>query len=251
MSDNKIQIKETVNESMVDLVNYLFVILNGLLNGDDAEERREFVTIGLSGGSLIKQLSKELIEQRDRFRPMSDKLRIIFCDERFVPLDHEDSTYHGYVKERLFDELTIKRENVFAIKADSSSVDECAKEYEARLSSLLNKNGAFDVLLLGMGPDGHTCSLFPGHKLFVERDKRLVAPIDDSPKPPPARVTLTLEYINKSSHLIFCTFGDSKADIIRKILKENDQTLPSACVQPSTSYGSLKWFIDTPAAKLL
>lgn len=250
-TDSVTNIAESVDESISNFVTYLHEIIVKLLSQRSSSGGQQFVTIGLSGGSLIKQLSTELIKRKETFGPLVPRLKFLFCDERFVPLNHEDSTYAGYVK--LFDELNIsKEENVYAIKADAESVEACAAEYETRLRPLLNSNHGFDILIMGMGPDGHTCSLFPGHKLFAERDKRLVAPISDSPKPPPSRVTLTLEHINKSSYLLFCAYGESKADMLRRILKEHDQSLPSACVQPdSPATGVLKWFIDRPAAKLL
>lgn len=239
-------IAESVDESIAIFVTYLHEIIRKLL-GQYTEG--QFVTIGLSGGSLIKQLSSELLKRKDTFGPLVPRLKFLFCDERFVPLNHEDSTYLGYAQ--LFAELGVAKENVYAIKADAESVEACAVDYEARLRPLLNANRAFDILIMGMGPDGHTCSLFPGHKLFTERDQRLVAPISDSPKPPPSRVTLTLEHINKSSYLLFCAYGESKAEMLRRIIKEQDRSLPSACVQPALPHGVLKWFIDRPAAKLL
>ena len=247
MADNQVtNIAESVDESISFFVTYLHEIIVKLLSQYTSGQ---FVTIGLSGGSLIKQLSTELIKRKETFSPLVPRLKFLFCDERFVPLNHEDSTYFGYVK--LFDELNISKENVYAIKADAESVEACAIDYETRLRPLLNSNQGFDILIMGMGPDGHTCSLFPGHKLFTENDKRLVAPISDSPKPPPSRVTLTLEHINKSSYLLFCAYGESKAEMLRRILKEHDKSLPSASVQPALPNGVLKWFIDRPAAKLL
>jgi 6-phosphogluconolactonase len=240
-----INVSNTIDESMKEFVDYLREIIIQQLNDND----KDFITIGLSGGSQIKQLSKELINQKQSFQQFVHKLRFIFCDERFVPLNHEDSTFNGYMREHLFEELGVSNEHVYTINASSSTVEECAVDYEQRLRTLLNKQtNAFDILILGMGPDGHTCSLFPGHALFTERDRRLVAPIRDSPKSPPQRVTLTLEYINKSKYVLFSTYGDSKAEIIKRILRDHDQTLPSGCVAPS---GTLKWFIDAPAAKLL
>jgi 6-phosphogluconolactonase len=212
---------------------------------------RKHITIGLSGGSFINIFSAEVAKNLDKFKPFSDKIIFVFCDERFVPLNHSDSTYFGFSSSNLFKNLEIPDERVFSIKADAKNVEECASDYENRLKPLLNSNNGFDILLLGMGPDGHTCSLFPGHKLFIEAatQTNLVAPISDSPKPPPARVTMTLNYINNSDHLLFFTIGESKAEMLRKILVESDKSLPCTHVQPK--YGQLRWFLDKPAAKLL
>ena len=214
---------------------------------------RDFITIGLSGGSFIKLFSDEMAKQKDKFQAYHDKLRFLLCDERFVPLNHSDSTYYGFLSNNLFKNLNIPNEHVYPIKADASSVEECAKDYEARIRPLLNKHNGFDILVLGMGPDGHTCSLFPNHPLFLEAASQtnLVLPISDSPKPPPARVTLTLNYINNSDYLMFFSVGEGKAEMLRKILTEKDLSLPSANVQPKRSDATLLWFIDKPASRLL
>lgn len=215
--------------------------------------KREFITIGLSGGSLIKQLSDEMPNYKQKLDPYLSKLRFVFCDERFVPLDHDDCTYYGFLKNNFFNNLNIPMENVFPIKADAENVEECAKDYETKMKSLLNANNGFDILLLGIGPDGHTCSLFPGHKSFTDgsNTQSLVIPVRDSPKPPPQRVTLTLPYINNSSYLFFCAVGENKASMLKRILKDNDLTLPSANVRPVHKQAILKWFIDQPASKEL
>lgn len=214
---------------------------------------QEFITIGLSGGSLITQLSDELPKYRQRIDPYITKLKLLFCDERFVPLDHDDSTFFGFSKKNFFKNLNIPSENVFPIKADSENVQECAVTYEKLIKKFLNSNNGFDILLLGIGPDGHTCSLFPEHQSFIEGSKShfLVMPVRDSPKPPPERVTLTLPFINNSSYLFFCAVGESKSSILKRILKDKDLTLPSANVRPIHREGILRWFIDPAAAKYL
>ncbi|RNA15875.1 6-phosphogluconolactonase [Brachionus plicatilis] len=212
---------------------------------------REFITIGLSGGSLIKQLSDELPNHKQKLDAHIPKLRFLFCDERFVPLDHDDCTYYGFLKNNFFKNLNIPPENVFPIKADAENVGKCAADYESKMKNLLNSNKGFDILLLGIGPDGHTCSLFPGHKSFIDgsNSQSLVIPVCDSPKPPPQRVTLTLPYINNSSYLFFCAVGENKASMLKKILEDKDLSLPSANVRPASGEGVLKWFIDQAASK--
>jgi 6-phosphogluconolactonase len=215
---------------------------------------QDFITIGLSGGSFIQQLSTELPKHLDKLAPYTSKLRIIFCDERFVPENDPDSTFYSYTKQNFFAKLNIAPENVFNIDFSSSaSVEECANAYEAKLKPLVNQNGGFDILLLGMGPDGHTCSIFPDHASFeaAKTSERVVIACTNSPKPPPNRVTLTLSVINKSSYLIFNAFGEAKAEILKKILVDEDQTIPSALVKPSSPNGLLLWFIDQPAAKYI
>lgn len=137
------------------------------------------------------------------------------------------------------------------------SLDKCADDYAARLQEVIDKERqGFDILLLGIGPDGHTCSLFPDHKSFSdcfdgETKKKLVISVRDSPKPPPERVTLTLDYINNSKFIYFCAVGENKAGILKSILVDKDLKIPSANVKPAHNDGVLVWFLDKPAASQL
>ena len=99
-----------------------------------------------------------------------------------------------------------------------------------------------------MGPDGHTCSLFPNHPLLDEKSKT-VAHIIDSPKPPPERVTLTYPVLNNAKNVIFVSTGDGKKDVIEKILKNQDATFPATRVSPIN--GNLIWILDEAAASKL
>lgn len=108
----------------------------------------------------------------------------------------------------------------------------------------------FDLMLLGMGPDGHVASLFPGHPL-VEENKRWVAFIKDSPKPPPERITFTFSVINSSAYAALVVTGSGKADAVHSVLRggsQNSNKLPAALVSPE---GELKWFLDKGAASKL
>lgn len=104
----------------------------------------------------------------------------------------------------------------------------------------------FDLILLGMGPDGHTASLFPGHELLLEED-RWVAYVDDSPKPPLKRITFTYPVINHAARVAFIAAGKEKADILKSVLDGQDAGLPSARVKPVFP-GKLFWFVDDAAA---
>ncbi|KAB5530680.1 hypothetical protein PHYPO_G00132150 [Pangasianodon hypophthalmus] len=203
-------------------------------------------SLGLSGGSLVSILSKELPAM-----PNLDCSRWLvgFCDERLVPFDDPESTY-GLYKNQLFSKINIPDDRVLAIEP-SLPVQECAEDYTRKLSKAFDtqQTPVFDMLLLGMGPDGHTCSLFPDHPLLQEKQKT-VAPISDSPKPPPQRVTLTLPVVNAARCVVFVSTGGSKAPVLKALLEGGDgPVLPSALVAPTQ--GELFWLVDEPAAASL
>uniref|UniRef100_A0A3P8ZWG4 6-phosphogluconolactonase n=1 Tax=Esox lucius TaxID=8010 RepID=A0A3P8ZWG4_ESOLU len=192
---------------------------------DKALKDRGRFTVGLSGGSLVSMLSKELpaLPDLDCSRWLAG-----FCDERLVPFDDGESTY-GLYKSQLFSKINIPDSGVLAIDP-SLTVHECAEDYANKLKKAFPNEDipVFDVLLLGMGPDGHTCSLFPDHPLLEETQK-IVAPINNSPKPPPQRVTMTFP--------------------VQVLEGGEGPTLPAARVVPSQ--GELFWLIDEPAAASL
>ena len=127
----------------------------------EAVSARQLFTIGLSGGSLIKALSDLLRDRSDDIK--WDNWRVFFCDERHVSLDDEASTYGEY-KKALFDQVPLPEKNIFCIDP-AADLPVAATDYRDKLESVFGKNlPEFDLLLLGMGPDGHTCSLFPQHQ---------------------------------------------------------------------------------------
>lgn len=152
-----------------------------------------------------------------------EKFKFFFCDERFVPESDKDSTI-GVYKSTLLPKTSVKAEQFIGINT-RLTLKECAQDYEEKILKEFDlKPGdipQFDVLILGIGPDGHTCSLFPQHSLLKEKD-HLVAAIDDSPKPPPKRVTMTFPLINNASLCMFVMCGEGKADIVKVSTYCND-----------------------------
>ena len=177
---------------------------------------------------------------------------VYYVDERVVPLDHADSNHRACV-ETLFSKVPIPQEQIHPI--DESLLDdleELSDSYEKELiKEFAQKDSArfpiFDLILLGMGPDGHTASLFPGHELLAE-DDRWVAYLEDSPKPPPKRITLTFPVINHASRIVFVAAGGEKADTLKVILDDPEAGLPAARVKPVFP-GQLYWFTDDAAAR--
>ena len=205
--------------------------------------------IGLSGGSLPKFF---LAAAKQTSNINWSTVKFIFCDERLVPFNDKESTF-GIFKEKVIGEIVGVTEDSFITVDVTLSPEKAAEDYEAKLKSLDCTNSddglpRFDLLLLGMGPDGHTCSLFPNHSLLEERT-RIVAHIIDSPKPPPERVTLTYPVINNAKNVIFVSTGDGKKEVLEKILKNRDVTFPATRVLPTN--GNLIWILDEAAASKL
>ncbi|GMM52045.1 hypothetical protein DASB73_030080 [Starmerella bacillaris] len=192
---------------------------------------KEYFDIAISGGSQASTIADALLSHPE---VKWNKWRVWLADERIVPLDHEDCNWFLF-KKHVIDKLpadqhptsfTLSQELLAQI--DSVSSEQFANDYQQRLVSTLGETPELDVALLGMGPDGHTCSLFPGHKLLDITDpKILVASLDDSPKPPPRRITLTKPALALVHEIIFIATGASKSEAISRIFKENDHTLPT------------------------
>lgn len=204
-------------------------------------------SVGFSGGSVATIVSQGLRGRKDIDW---SKWHVFYCDERHVPFTSEDST-HAYVKKELFDHVTVPENNVYTIDP-SLDVSNAAEDYTAKLHKLYPGEGhpSFDLLLLGIGPDGHTCSLFPGHPALHEKT-RSVVPIHDSPKPPSTRITLTYPVLNSAKAVAVIATGSSKADAVKGCLEpeSEDKTLPAGRVKPHK--GELHWFLDEGAAMKL
>lgn len=217
--------------------------------------RHDSFKVAVSGGSLPKTLAKALLTKPSSAEDTIkfDKWQIFFADERAVPLDHEDSNY-GLLKAELLDKIPAEmgKPTVYPIDvAHLDDVQELADQYEQLLvRSFASRDSVklpiFDLLLLGCGPDGHTCSLFPGHALLRETDA-WVAPIEDSPKPPPKRITLSLPVVTHGVKIAFVATGAGKKEIMKEIFEEG-HGLPCALVNEGAGE-RCSWFTDTAAVE--
>ena len=153
-------------------------------------------------------------------------------------------------------QVTIPNNQIYAIN-DKLSPEGAAEDYEARLRDLVDRRilplsdasgfPSFDLMLVGMGPDGHVASLFPNRPQRYEK-KRWVTYITDSPKPPPPRITLTFPVINSSSEIAMVVTGADLAGAVKDVLENPDSDLPASEV---SAQGLLTWFLDNDAASQL
>ncbi|KAG0138761.1 glucosamine-6-phosphate isomerases/6-phosphogluconolactonase-domain-containing protein [Tuber indicum] len=219
--------------------------------------RHQVFRIAVSGGSLPKLLaSPDLLASSDIHW---DKWEIFFADERAVPLTHPDSNY-ALLEQELLSKIpkTGPQPTVHPIDPEKlSDTQDLADAYEESLiRSFAAKDSVrlpvFDLLLLGCGPDGHTCSLFPGHVLLREQTA-WVAAIEDSPKPPPKRITLTLPVVTHAHNIAFVAAGAGKKEVLRKIFDthpeaEAGEVLPCALVNLGAGE-KVSWFCDQAAVE--
>lgn len=215
-----------------------FLHLMNLAAAQAIAERGAF-HVALTGGSAAQALYPVLAQT-----PMPwAQIHLWFGDERAVPPEHADSNY-GLAQQALLSRIAIPVANVHRMEGELAPSDAAAR-YEIALQDLAG--GALDVVHLGMGPDGHVASLFPGHQLLSS--PRLVDALTDSPKPPPARVTLTLRCLAAARSLWFLVLGRAKADAVREALLEPSSPLPAALA--SRAAREARWLLDDEAATLL
>jgi 6-phosphogluconolactonase len=191
------------------------------LTGTALRERGRFA-LALPGGSAAETFIPALAGASIDWVHVD----LFWGDERAVPPEHPDSNY-GLARSLWLKSGGPPAERVHRMPADLPDLDAAARAYEAQLMERLGTPPSLDVALLGVGPDGHVCSLFPGHALLRET-VRFVAPIEDSPKPPPRRLTLTLAALAAARLLVVGAFGAGKAAVVREALKDENSSLPLA-----------------------
>lgn len=205
--------------------------------------------MALSGGSLIDIMARALDQALTNGDVDWSRWHLFWADERWVPQSSNESNY-GEAMKRFLGRVPIPENQVHAMDT-AQPLDKTAQNYETALEAVLNPGfdqyPRFDLILLGIGPDGHTASLFPGHPVLRET-RAWVAPVTNAPKPPPNRITLTLPVINQARNIAWVATGPGKADIVAQILhpSPDSKTLPAGWVKPSN--GNMRWFIDRAAA---
>ncbi len=203
-------------------------------------------TVALSGGSTPRSLYSLLAAQSD---VPWDKIRFFFSDERHVPPDSPESNFR-MASESLFSRAPIPKENIFRVPAEIPDADTAAQSYEQTLRQFFQLEDdalpRFDLILLGLGPDGHTASLFPGTAALHE-DERLVAAnwVEQFKM---WRITFTYPVLNNAAAVLFMATGAEKQEALLQVLhgKPDPETYPAQGIKPTN--GSLIWLVDQAAA---
>ena len=206
-------------------------------------------SIALTGGTIADRIHATLATSGRSARVDWSRVEVWFGDERYVPTGDPDRN-EGQAAEALLDHLPFDRQRVHAMPASDvgfASLDEAAAAYGDEVRRL--GGGRFDVVMLGMGPDGHVASLFPGFAQ-LDVDDAIAVGVTGSPKPPPERISLTLPALNRTREVWFVVSGEGKADAVARALATGTDLhdVPAVGVQGSER---TVWFVDEDAASRL
>jgi len=191
---------------------------------DRAIRARGFFALAVPGGSV----GREFFPTFARLPVNWSLARIFWVDERAVAPSDPQSNF-ALARSLWLDAAGVPPERVHRMPAEADDLAAAARRYAADLERELGAPARLDVVLLGVGDDGHVASLFPGHPALEER-RALVAAVDDAPKPPARRLTMTMPVLTSAEFVIVAGFGRSKAAVISEALQRSDSTLPVAYV---------------------
>jgi len=207
-------------------------------------------TVALSGGSTPQPLYRRLAEKGREGRVPWDKVFFFWGDERSVPPDHQDSNYR-MARKLLLDPLEIPSENVFRIAGEKDPQD-AAQAYQAVLEEFFAETPPqFDLILLGLGEDGHTASLFPQTAAVQNPDPSQLVMANFVPRLGTWRITFTPQLINAAANITFLVAGENKKQRVHQVLtgRYQPRVLPAQIIKPSD--GTLTWFLDQAAGELI
>jgi len=229
VSKTKLQVAQNFSDYLVDLM-----------------ESKESIHIALSGGSTPKIVFDELAS-RTITEKIWQKVHLYWGDERCVNPDDDDSNYKMTVV-HLLSKIEIPEENIHRIRGENVP-DYEAERYEEILESklpIINGFPRFDLVILGMGDDGHTASIFP-HEMALWHSEKLCE-VAEHPESAQKRITITGKLINHAATVAFLVTGENKADKVAEIIEEKGdyKNYPASLVSPKS--GNLLWFLDDAAA---
>ena len=204
--------------------------------------------IALAGGGTPVDTYQALASPEFSPRVDWERVHVFWGDERPVPPHHEDSNYR-MTRQNLLKDVPIPKENIHRMQGELEP-HKAAENYQQTLRELFDQQPPrLDLILLGMGRDGHTASLFPGTALLYEKERWIAAHYIQKLKS--WRITFTPPLINAAANVIFLVTGEGKADILKRVLSGpyQPETYPAQLIQPEN--GTLLWLLDAEAAKLL
>lgn len=243
MSSHRLSLVFDNKDKLVD-----FMVRKWRELSEDAMDRRGYFSAALSGGETPADFYRALAKEKGEIE--WERVHIFLVDERFVPETDKDSNY-GMIKEALLDRVDIPAGNVHPVPFMGSGPESSARAYEEEIikffSLVHGELPEFDLIMLGLGADGHTASLFPGNPVLDENEHLAAAVrLDESRH---HRITLTLPVINKARNIIFMVTGEGKAEKLKEVVEGKDPGLPASRVAPEK--GEFLFIADADAGTLL
>jgi 6-phosphogluconolactonase len=240
---NMIQIFPTSERTIKEIANFIFILIK-----KSAEAKKNFFW-ALSGGNTPKLLFEEL---KINFKDKIDwsYVHLFWGDERCVSYESTESNY-GEAKRLFLDQIDIPKENIHPVFGDRDSVSE-AERYSDEIKSivpLLNDLPNFDLIILGIGEDGHTASIFPNQMHMMKSDK--ICEVAIHPVSAQKRITITGKTINNSKIIVFLVTGEKKSKILSEIINKNNKNKNHPAAQIIPKFGNLYYFLDKESSKNL
>lgn len=238
----KLHIYDTEAAVIKALADFFVATVNAAIRKNDE------CSVVLSGGNSPKKLYQLLASEEYKNEVDWSRVSFFFGDERYVPFDHPDN--NGLMaKQTLFDPLQIRESKIFYIGTSLSPEHDAANYTDNVFTYFGERQPKFDLVLLGLGDNSHTASLFPYTDVLHEK-KAIIRPVF-LPEQKVYRITMTASLINEAQKIAFLVYGKSKAGAVHHILKDekNIELYPAQLIQPLD--GTVNWFLDTEAAKLL
>jgi len=211
--------------------------------------RKGYFTVVLSGGSTPLGLYSLLASEEFRARVTWRDIHFFWGDERCVPPGDPMSNY-GEDSRTMLSRANVPEENIHRMRGEMDP-GQAAIEYEREITGFFSAREApepvFDLVFLGLGPDGHTLSLFPNGPELAESERLVVE--SRAPSGRPERLTMTLPLVNKAGVCVFLVTGSKKAGILKAVMEDDGGRYPASLVSPVS--GNLAWFVDTEAASAM
>jgi 6-phosphogluconolactonase len=208
-----------------------------------ATDRRGFFAVALPGGSVAVHGFSALAALPLHW----DQVHFFWVDERAVPPSDPESNY-GVAHTEWLEPARVPMQSIHRMSADGPDLASAAVAYGEDLTRVLGHPARLDFVLLGVGPDGHVASLFPGHSALSD-ERRMVVPVVDAPKPPARRLTLTLPVLAGAERVVVMAMGESKAGAMQESIERPDSLLPVALMLQRAKRSLV--LVDEPAASLM
>jgi len=231
-----------IEDDVEHLVAELTTHIRAAANARRQQQRHYYLS--LAGGTTPKRLYTSLAADPHFDVELWRCFEIYFGDERYVPHSSTDSNYH-MAKLAWLDLVSIPPQQIHPVPTHCVNIEKCVEEYNSQLNSMPKQNGipCFDLVLLGMGDDGHTASLFPGTPVLEETRKWLASV--NVTKLDSRRVTFTYPLINNAQEIIVLVTGANKAGMLKRVLHEPAANLP---IQNIRNRAGVHWYVDAAAA---